>query len=357
MNIGGDLTPYQAAMQSLLELNYGLILMPPIIRLMTPGKNLTHALSGLFCTSINFLEHSTTYSAPQWSFRSVAGKLRYGTLPREAVCTENLTPWLKLLPCRDKAGLSALLDRPSIYRGYYHSQRLHLTSDEYDSSEFSTGVVLEQTLTVVIQPKTLGTSTMFSGVSLQPSWSLSSLFGRKVSGRCSLSKSSNVYVQLDQNLVSELKEVWKKIEEPENDVLVHEDSWNYPIFELSASPDRIINGVELQRDCSLILYEFVAENFNKSTPFDLGLRWKLPVVWSCQQAPLSASRFLMGSRNERGAIAISLKSTRSNNTQSTGQGEKGCWLRVDLFQVVPWYISLLSYNKSVHRWRTSAYNG
>lgn len=28
--------------------------------------------------------------------------LRYGTLPREIVCTENLTPWKKLLPCDSK---------------------------------------------------------------------------------------------------------------------------------------------------------------------------------------------------------------------------------------------------------------
>ncbi|KAL0369407.1 UNVERIFIED_CONTAM: GPI transamidase component PIG-T [Sesamum angustifolium] len=146
-------------------------------------KNLTHALSGLFCASINFLEQSTSYSAPQWSFQSLSGKLRYGTLPREAVCTENLTPWLKLLPCRDKAGLSSLMDRPSIYRSYYHSQRLHLRSDEFDTSKTSTGIVLEQTLTVVLQPNT------FSGKISQPSWSLSSLFGRKVSGKCSLSNS------------------------------------------------------------------------------------------------------------------------------------------------------------------------
>ncbi len=32
----------------------------------------------------------------------------YASLPREAVCGENLTPWLKLLPCRDQAGLAAL---------------------------------------------------------------------------------------------------------------------------------------------------------------------------------------------------------------------------------------------------------
>jgi GPI-anchor transamidase subunit T len=64
-------------------------------------KNLTHSLSGLFCASINFLESSSSYFAPKW---------------------------LKLLPCRDKAGLSALMDRPSIYRNFYHSQRLHLTA-------------------------------------------------------------------------------------------------------------------------------------------------------------------------------------------------------------------------------------
>ena len=29
-------------------------------------------------------------------------QIRYGSLPREAVCTENLTPWIKLLPCQAK---------------------------------------------------------------------------------------------------------------------------------------------------------------------------------------------------------------------------------------------------------------
>ncbi|KAI2595046.1 phosphatidylinositol glycan anchor biosynthesis class T [Homo sapiens] len=31
--------------------------------------------------------------------------LRYAVLPREVVCTENLTPWKKLLPCSSKASL------------------------------------------------------------------------------------------------------------------------------------------------------------------------------------------------------------------------------------------------------------
>lgn len=313
----------------------------PLDQVDASWKNLTHALSGLFCASINFLEHSTSYSAPQWSFRSFAGKLRYGTLPREAVCTENLTPWLKLLPCRDKAGLSALMDRPSIYRGYYHSQRLHLTSDEFDTAKSNSGIMLEQTLTVVLQPNTLEARAMVSGKTLQPSWSLSSLFGRKVHGRCSVSKSSNVHVQFEQNLVSELKEMWKESEGSESGILIHDDFWTNPIFEMSASPHRVVKEVgNLQQEDSSILYEFLVEDYNDSEPFDLGLRWKLPVAWLCQQAPLRASRFLMGSGNERGAIAISLKSSGNNNTQRVGCSEKGSLLRIDIFQVVPWYVKV-----------------
>lgn len=302
-------------------------------------KNLTHALSGLFCASINFLEHSTAYSAPQWNFRSFSGKLRYGTLPREAVCTENLTPWLKLLPCRDKAGLSALMDRPSIYKGYYHSQRLHLKSDEFDTSKSSSGIVLEQTLTVVLQPNSLGTGETLSGKMLQPSWSLDSLFGRKVRGKCSLSKSSNVYVQFERNLVSELKNLWKS-EESTSEILIHEGFQKNPIFEMPSSPKRVIKEVKNLLTGESILYEFSVEDYNEYEQFAVGLRWKMPVIWSSQQAPLRASRFLMGSGNERGAIAISLKSSGSNNVQRAGREDKDCRLRVDIFQVVPWYVKV-----------------
>ncbi|KAL1544602.1 GPI transamidase component PIG-T [Salvia divinorum] len=298
-------------------------------------KNLTHALSGLFCASINFLEHSSSYSAPQWSFGSASGKLRYGTLPREAVCTENLTPWLKLLPCRDKAGLSLLMDRPSIYRGYYHSQRLHLKSDEFGASEMSTGMVLEQTLTVVLRPDT------FSGQALQPSWSLSSLIGRSVSRKCSLSSSSNVYVQFEQNLVFEGDKLKEDGEASENAIPVGDGLEDNPLFELSLPPKRVIKELGNSQKAGSILHEFSVEDSNEFKPFDLELNWKLPVAWSCPQAPLQASRFLLGSGNERGAIAISMKSTKSNNVERTSSfDENECWLRVGIFQIVPWYVKV-----------------
>lgn len=308
----------------------------------TSWKNLTHALSGLFCASINFLESSTAYASPEWSFPSVSGNLRYGTLPRESVCTENLTPWLKLLPCRDKAGIAALMDRPSIYRGFYHSQKLHLISNEFVLAESRSGVVLEQTLTTVLQPNAFRVgSNVFDGSIVQPSWSLSSLFGRKVYEKCSLSRSSNVYVHLEQNLVSKLKTLLKKGDKSDDVDYTSDVSWKNPTFEMSLPPVRVIKEGYSSSEEKSILFEFSIENYTQSRPFDLGFRWKQPVRWSSQLAPLHASRFLMGSGNERGAIAISFKSTRIiGEEQFATGGEGNCFLRVNVFQVVPWYVKV-----------------
>ncbi|CAN1318396.1 GPI transamidase component PIG-T [Linum perenne] len=297
-------------------------------------KNLTHTLSGLFCASINFLESSTMYSAPKRSFRTTPGSLRYGTLPREAVCTENLTPWLKLLPCRDKSGLSSLMDRPSIYRGFYHSQRLHLTSNASNLVETDSGITLHQTLTVVLQPNSAKSDSIHSRErQFQPSWSLSSIFGRKVSDKCRLARSSKVYLQLDNDIISQQKENVNSTTSLASVGFTSETS-----FELLVDPDRVIEEQNKQQQKgSSVLYEFWVEKYNESWPFDLGLKWKSPVFWSCQQAPLRASRFLMGSGNERGAIAILLQSTGFLEARSVGDV---CELQVDVFQVVPWYIKV-----------------
>lgn len=304
-------------------------------------KNLTHTLSGLFCASINFLESSTEYSAPEWGSQQSSGKLRYGALPREAVCTENLTPWLKLLPCRDKAGFAALMDRPSIYRGFYHSQRLHLTSSEFGAVGLTTGIVLDQTLTLVLQPDKK-TGSKHSGSSIyQPNWSMSALFGREVGGKCVLAESSTVYVLLEGGLVSTLKSSWREKEGYEVDNIAIENSWSNPNFELSIPPNKVIEEVTTLHNNPSLLYEYSVEDTEASKPFDLEFRWKSPVVWSSRKAPLSASRFLTGSGNERGAIAISFESSgRQGIIQTVNENEERCGLRVDIFQVVPWYVKV-----------------
>ncbi|XP_076760887.1 phosphatidylinositol glycan anchor biosynthesis class T isoform X2 [Xylocopa sonorina] len=72
-------------------------------------KGLTNALAGLFCASLNFVNPSNSIS-PEFTFRPMgvvehsvnSSYLRYTSLPREIVCTENLTPFKKLLPCNSK---------------------------------------------------------------------------------------------------------------------------------------------------------------------------------------------------------------------------------------------------------------
>ncbi len=74
-------------------------------------KSLTNTLSGLFCASLNFIDETIT-TEPRLSFRSDRNnlnqdeQLRFGSLPHENVCTENLTPWIKLLPCKAKASIT-----------------------------------------------------------------------------------------------------------------------------------------------------------------------------------------------------------------------------------------------------------
>lgn len=72
-------------------------------------KTLVNALSGLFCASMNFIDSTRTVE-PQFVFRQAGrGRTFHGVLPSETVCTENLTPFLKLLPCKGHAGISSLL--------------------------------------------------------------------------------------------------------------------------------------------------------------------------------------------------------------------------------------------------------
>jgi phosphatidylinositol glycan class T len=98
----------------------------------TRWLTLTNALSGLFCASLNFID-STRTIRPVMSFEPKGHltnstlenlHLLHGTLPREVVCTENLTPFLKLLPCKGKAGISSLLDGHKLFDASWQSMSI-----------------------------------------------------------------------------------------------------------------------------------------------------------------------------------------------------------------------------------------
>lgn len=96
---------------------------------------LTRDLGGLFCASINFIDSSkTTY--PISSFNPVSESqlpifddtnqlyLIRAALANEPVCTENLTPFVKLLPTKGKSGISSLLDGHRFFDSPWNSMSI-----------------------------------------------------------------------------------------------------------------------------------------------------------------------------------------------------------------------------------------
>jgi phosphatidylinositol glycan class T len=95
---------------------------------------LTNALSGLFCASLNFIDSTKTIRPvmtfepegvhPKGAMENL--QLLHGTLPHEVVCTENLTPFLKLLPCKGKAGISSLLDGHKLFDAAWQTMSIDI---------------------------------------------------------------------------------------------------------------------------------------------------------------------------------------------------------------------------------------
>ncbi|KAG5115068.1 hypothetical protein JHK82_038337 [Glycine max] len=101
-------------------------------------------------------------------------------------------------------------------------------------------------------------------------------------------------------------------------------------FELSVTPKRVHAEMETS---SSILYEYPIKEYTETEQFDLGLTWKHPIVWYSPHAPLYASRFSMGSGNERGAIAISLKLIQG--LVAINNVKERCKFQANVLQIVP----------------------
>ncbi|TRX95563.1 hypothetical protein FHL15_003521 [Xylaria flabelliformis] len=146
---------------------------------------LTNALSGLFCASLNFIDETRT-TRPVMSFRPEGDHgpaidrmhLLHGVLPHEIVCTENLTPFLKLLPCKGKAGISSLLDGHKLFDATWQSMAIDIRPLCPPGQECV--LQIEQTIDMVLDIER----------SKRPrageEWSLDQLFGKYLKGTCPL---------------------------------------------------------------------------------------------------------------------------------------------------------------------------
>ncbi|CAM9178572.1 unnamed protein product [Chrysoparadoxa australica] len=117
-------------------------------------KGLRKSLAGLLCVSLDLLDEESMYepgvtampgagsypgAGAGGSSESSSGQdgsvLLRASLPREAVCTENLSPLLKLLPCRSKAGLSTLLRPTRFFGSSFYSLSLQARMEWEEGSE------------------------------------------------------------------------------------------------------------------------------------------------------------------------------------------------------------------------------
>lgn len=170
---------------------------PEVIDVDTQWKKLSSTLSGLFCASLNFIENFNTVTPKMALWPTGASKikqnttsyLRYASLPREIVCTENLTPWKKLLPCESSHGLASLLNSRMIHNTNYHSIGVHVRRICSDKNCLETNLEITQTVALVYDFKIINSMD----------WSFRKLFGQGLLGACPLSSSSKIYVDITSN--------------------------------------------------------------------------------------------------------------------------------------------------------------
>lgn len=153
-------------------------------------KGLTSALAGLFCTSLDALDERHTVQ-PHHAYKGdgSSGKTLHALLPTENVCTENLTPFLKLLPCKNRAGLATLLNPLALFGANFQGLGVHvkrlpsLGQRGGKEGEERGGWEVKLTFTAVFAP------AVTRDVSVRD-WSLRSLFGRAVDSACPLADRS-----------------------------------------------------------------------------------------------------------------------------------------------------------------------
>jgi len=158
-------------------------------------QGLRNGLAGLFCASLGSLDEQRTTSPrlsfapegslPDWDFPH---HIRHASLPSEHVCTENLTPFLKLLPCKSLSGIASLLNPHRLFDADWHGMGIHVLWRQDE------GVEVRLTFQMVSDP-------LRSSLSYQRDWSFHSIFGRKIIRTCPIAQSSHILVVLpgDQN--------------------------------------------------------------------------------------------------------------------------------------------------------------
>lgn len=150
---------------------------------------LMQTLSGMFCVSTNLINDTNTaeprlFPPPRstenaFYINQDGFRVRQAQMPREAVCTENLTPFLKLLPCGRHAGLASLIDPRHVLDNRFHSLNVSIEQLCLDTGCGKRQLRLTQTLSAVYN-----WARWHEG---ELSWNLRDILGKdEMNGQCEI---------------------------------------------------------------------------------------------------------------------------------------------------------------------------
>eukprot|EP00096_Caligus_rogercresseyi_P004964 TRINITY_DN1967_c0_g1_i1.p1 TRINITY_DN1967_c0_g1~~TRINITY_DN1967_c0_g1_i1.p1 ORF type:complete len:553 (+),score=131.11 TRINITY_DN1967_c0_g1_i1:122-1780(+) len=262
-------------------------------------KGLVNALSGQLCASLNFLDEAQSLSpavsfSPEGAIPKNSPPLnisdfKMASLPGENVCTENLTPWKKLLPCQGRKGLASLLTARKVQESSFHSLGLSLKPKCGDETCSSLKWELEMLAHLVFD----------MGLQKQKEdWSLRSLFGTGLHSECPLASSATIY-------------------------------WKGKDYSLSPSniPHRESSGEIMIMDLPELLQRGI-HNVQGHYLHAKTIREELP-------PPVTSTRFLTGYGQEKGGIVTQIKNGFDKE------------LPIVFLDVIPWYLRLYIHTLSI----------
>ncbi|EJU05166.1 Gpi16 subunit GPI transamidase component [Dacryopinax primogenitus] len=158
----------------------------------SPWQGLTNGLAGLFCASLSSQTVQRT-TEPLHAFRPEGDlpshpgyRLFHAAFPSESVCTENLTPFLKLLPCKSRAGIAQLLNPHKVFSADWHGVGVHVLWKN-DTLGLGGRTELRLEVNAVFDPVR---------VSGKRDWSLRTLFDRSITRSCPAASSSLLKVHM-----------------------------------------------------------------------------------------------------------------------------------------------------------------
>lgn len=151
-------------------------------------RRLVNLLSGRFCSSLTSKDNAVatrlTFSSDNPLPPNSTEHILYTHLPEESLCTANLVPWKKLLPCQNK-GLASLLTT-NLFKTSYSTLAVDL--EPVISEEGYEKVQLSQSFSVIFNPLQI-----FEG---KQTWSLIKIFGSMIQEKCPLATHSKVHVDI-----------------------------------------------------------------------------------------------------------------------------------------------------------------